>query len=137
MRAYEVTAQDFSVIEGRRTSAREQQLFQAGASHTLDSRHITGHAIDFAPYIGGIRWEWPLFYPVVEAFWLASDALGIPLRWGGVWDRELRQLDRAVLAKEAHDYQQREIARQHSLGIADPHPLADGGHIELPRSAYP
>lgn len=129
--AYTVTEVDFSVLEGRRSATREKALFEAGASHTLQSRHITGHAVDIAPYLQGrIHWEWPLFYPVIESFWLASHDLGIPLRWGGVWDRALTELDRAHLDDEFHAYTARAKA-------AGQNPLSDGGHIELPRSAYP
>ena len=39
----------FTVIEGLRTSARQAQLVKAGASKTMRSRHLTGHAVDLWP----------------------------------------------------------------------------------------
>ena len=39
---------DFTVLEGLRTVARQKQLVKAGASKTMNSRHITGHAVDLA-----------------------------------------------------------------------------------------
>ncbi len=77
---------DFAVIEGLRTQRRQAQLVEAGASQTMNSRHITGHAIDVAPYVGGrIRWDWPLFDKIGSAFKLAAADLGIPIVWGGDW----------------------------------------------------
>lgn len=39
----------FTVIEGLRTAARQAQLVKAGASKTMNSRHLTGHAVDLWP----------------------------------------------------------------------------------------
>ena len=44
---------DFAVIEGMRTLERQKELVKQGASKTLKSRHLTGHAVDIAPYIDG------------------------------------------------------------------------------------
>ncbi len=77
---------DFTITEGIRTLARQKQLKAAGASQTLNSRHITGHAIDFAVLVGGkIRWDWPLYGPVADAFKRAAKELGVPIIWGGSW----------------------------------------------------
>lgn len=77
---------DFLITEGLRTPARQQVLFNEGASKTLNSRHITGHAIDFAVLIKGkLRWDWPLYGPVADAFKRASKELNVPIIWGGDW----------------------------------------------------
>ena len=77
---------DFAVIEGLRTLERQKVLHTAGATKTLKSRHLTGHAVDLAPYINGsIRWDWPLFYKIADAMKAASKELGITLEWGGDW----------------------------------------------------
>lgn len=39
----------FSVNEGVRTQERQKQLVAAGASKTMNSRHLTGHAVDLWP----------------------------------------------------------------------------------------
>ena len=39
----------FSVIEGLRTRERQAQLVKAGASKTMNSYHLTGHAVDLWP----------------------------------------------------------------------------------------
>ena len=40
---------DFTVLEGLRSLARQKQLVATRASKTMNSRHLTGHAIDVAP----------------------------------------------------------------------------------------
>lgn len=85
-RALELSTVDFTVTEGLRTPARQRQLFDAGASKTLNSRHLTGHAIDVAPFIGGrIRWDWPPFHEIARAFKAAAQELDTPIVWGGDW----------------------------------------------------
>lgn len=39
------------ITEGLRTLERQKQLLAAKATKTLNSRHLTGHAIDVVPYI--------------------------------------------------------------------------------------
>lgn len=87
-RADELTEVEFIITEGLRTMKRQRELVAAGASKTLKSRHLTGHAIDFAPLIGGqVSWKWPPFFIIAEAFKKASAELGIAIVWGGDWIR--------------------------------------------------
>jgi peptidoglycan L-alanyl-D-glutamate endopeptidase CwlK len=77
---------DFLITEGLRTRARQKVLFDAGGSLTMNSRHITGHAIDFAVLVGNkVRWDWPLYGQVAVAFKRASKELNVPIIWGGDW----------------------------------------------------
>lgn len=74
------------VVEGIRTSERQAQLVAKGASKTMNSRHLTGHAVDLAPVVDGeVRWDWPLFAPMAAAMKRAADDLGVKLIWGGDW----------------------------------------------------
>ena len=85
-RAIEITAVDFTVLEGLRDPERQKTLMKSGASKTLNSRHITGHAVDLGAYVGGsIRWDWPLYYQIADAMKAAAAELEIPLTWGGDW----------------------------------------------------
>ena len=85
-RALELSTVDFAVVEGLRTSARQKELVAAGASQTMNSRHITGHAVDLAPYIAGaIRWDWPPFHDIAKAMKAAAAELGVTIVWGGDW----------------------------------------------------
>ena len=86
IRALVISKIDFVVTEGRRSMARQNELFQSGATTTMNSRHLTGHAIDIAPYVGGqIRWDWPLFYQLADAMKQAAVELGVGIEWGGDW----------------------------------------------------
>jgi len=77
---------DFTITEGLRSVARQRELKAAGASQTMNSRHITGHAIDFAVLVAGkVRWDWPLYGQVALAFKRAAKELNVPIIWGGDW----------------------------------------------------
>ena len=77
---------DFLVTEGLRTVARQKQLVAAGASQTMNSRHLTGHAVDVAALVDGkVRWDWPLYARIAEEMKAAAKELGVPIIWGGDW----------------------------------------------------
>ena len=85
-RAISTTPIDFMITEGLRTKAKQLQLFDAGASKTLNSRHLTGHAVDIAPIVGGeVRWDWELFRKIAPAIKQAAVNVAIPVVWGGDW----------------------------------------------------
>jgi peptidoglycan L-alanyl-D-glutamate endopeptidase CwlK len=102
---------DFVIIEGLRTKERQKQLVAAGASTTMNSRHITGHAVDICPLLdidkdGKIETEemfsWPLMAKLNAHIAAAAAAENVPLTWGGLWKS-----------------------------------FPDAPHYELPRSVYP
>ena len=85
-RAIEITTVDFAVLEGVRSKSRQEQLVKAGASQTMNSRHITGHAVDLGAYVSGsVRWDWPLYSKIADAVKQAAAELGVPIEWGGDW----------------------------------------------------
>lgn len=85
-RAIEITTVDFTVIEGLRTLSRQKELLAKGATQTLNSRHLTGHAVDIAAWVdGGIRWDWPLYHRLAEAMKKAAAELDVDIVWGGDW----------------------------------------------------
>jgi peptidoglycan LD-endopeptidase CwlK len=84
--ALEIAPVDFMVIEGLRTIERQKQLVAKGASQTMRSRHLTGHAVDIAPVVGGvIRWDWPLYHRLAAAVKQAAVDDGVSIEWGGDW----------------------------------------------------
>lgn len=89
--AAKISAVPFTVTEGVRTVERQRELVQAGASQTMNSRHLRGpggfaHAVDVAALVGGkISWDWPLYTRISIAFKQAAAELGIPIEWGGDW----------------------------------------------------
>lgn len=77
---------EFQVVEGMRTKARQEALVFAGASQTMNSRHLTGHAVDLAAFVEDeLRWDWPLYKQVANAMKLAAAELGVEIVWGGDW----------------------------------------------------
>lgn len=123
--AITLTSVDFVIYEGRRTTARQAQLVASGASQTMDSRHITGHAIDVAAWLGEVRWDFGLYVKIAEAFREAADELAVQLEWGACWRR----------INHAPDLQQLVtlyVQRCRDLGKK---PFIDGPHFQLPRIA--
>lgn len=87
-RALSMSSVDMTVLYlgGRRTRAQQRELVRKGASKTMRSRHLTGHAIDVAPLIGGKpSWAWPAYYPLAETIKEAARLEGVPIEWGGDW----------------------------------------------------
>lgn len=86
----------FIVTEGLRTRERQAQLVAIGASQTMNSRHLTGHAVDLAywlddgdgvPENGEVRWDWPLYVQLANAVKRAAEDECVPIIWGGDWER--------------------------------------------------
>jgi peptidoglycan L-alanyl-D-glutamate endopeptidase CwlK len=89
-RAIEITPIDFTVLEGRRNIERQKQLVASGASTTMNSRHLTGHAVDIAPLDPNghtVSWHWPHYHKLAPAVKQAARELGVPIEWGGNWIR--------------------------------------------------
>jgi peptidoglycan L-alanyl-D-glutamate endopeptidase CwlK len=91
---------DFAVTEGLRNASRQRELYEAGLSKTLDSRHLTGHAVDLCPYIE-VKFalhELKAWDDLGAALLDTAAWLGVPLEWGGRWtsfiDRPHFQLPR-------------------------------------------
>ena len=85
-RAAAMSDLDFTVLEGLRTEARQKQLLQQGATKTLNSRHLTGHAVDLAPMLNGqVSWDWPLYHRLAKIVKAAAELEKVPITWGGGW----------------------------------------------------
>lgn len=128
-RAIALTRVDFGVTEGLRTVDRQVELLTAGASQTMDSRHLSGHAIDVLAYVGTVgRWDFALYYDIADAFRRASREREVALRWGGCWER----IDntRTSLPDMVAQYSARQKARGKK-------PFLDGAHFELDVLEYP
>ena len=118
-RAIELTDVDFTVLEGVRSKARQEKLVASGASQTMNSRHLTGHAVDLGALVAGqVRWDWGLYLRIAGAVRTASLELGIPIRWGGTWGL-LSDLNGDITADVLHKR------------------FPDGPHYELPVKDYP
>jgi peptidoglycan L-alanyl-D-glutamate endopeptidase CwlK len=98
-RAIELTDQDFMVLEGVRTPARQKELYAQGrtapgpkVTWTLNSNHFInpktgfGHAVDLVPF--PVDWSHTKLDVVSKAMFAAARELGVPIRWGADWDRD-------------------------------------------------
>jgi peptidoglycan L-alanyl-D-glutamate endopeptidase CwlK len=101
-RAIKITGVDFTVLEGIRTPERQKALVEAGASQTLNSRHLTGHAVDLGAWVGDeVRWDWPLYHKIAAAMKDASKQVNVPIEWGGDW-RNFKDGPHFQLSRKTH-----------------------------------
>jgi len=85
-RAIITTDVDFTVLEGLRSIERQRKLLTSGATRTLRSRHLTGHAVDIAPLVDGkVSWDWPIYYRLSPVIKKAAQDVGVKIEWGGDW----------------------------------------------------
>ncbi len=121
----------FRVVEGLRSQERQRDLVASGASQTMASRHLTGHAVDLAPVVdGAVSWDWEHFFPLADAIADAARKEGVPLIWGGAWGRLVHDWPKggAKAAQDAYAAERRSAGRK---------PFLDGPHFELPAVRYP
>lgn len=84
--AIKVSTVEFIVTEGIRTIQRQEELLKARATTTMNSRHLTGHAIDVAAIVNNkADWHPQLYFHIADAFFAQSAILQIPIVWGGNW----------------------------------------------------
>lgn len=74
---------EFRVTEGLRNLARQKQLKAQGKSRTLNSRHLTGHAVDLVDLKG--TYSEPEMRQIADAMKQAATELGVAITWGGDW----------------------------------------------------
>lgn len=82
----EITEVPFQVSEGLRSIKRQRELVASGASKTMKSRHLTGHAVDLVAYDNGeVTWRMPFYKQLAGYMKQAADKCGVPIEWGGDW----------------------------------------------------
>ena len=116
----------FIVTEGLRTIERQKQLVTSGASRTMNSRHLTGDAVDLAAKVGTmVRWEINVFYKLALAMRNAAVTQGVRVTWGACW-RPLNDLGGTedAIAQAVAAYGER-------CKLAGTRPFIDAPHFEL------
>lgn len=99
----------FIVIEGLRTKERQAQMVKQGSSKTMNSRHLTGHAVDLWPLdadgnaltSGTSAKEaalWSSLRTIAAVVKTIAKERGVAIEWGGDWgwDAVHFQLNRAA-----------------------------------------
>ena len=131
--AITLTEQDFTVLEGLRSLDRQRELVKKGASRTMSSKHITGHAVDLGAWdqeTRSIRWEEAMYYPIAEAMMLAASRLETPICWGGAWASFGNEypFDITQWQGTAQEAVENYVELRYSQGRK---PFFDGPHVEL------
>ena len=105
-RAIQITSQDFMVIEGVRTQARQDELWAQGrtkpgpvvtwvkdvSSHGVHADGY-GHAVDLCPY--PVDWnDLSKFDAIATAMFAAGAEQNVLLRWGADWNRNGKPRER-------------------------------------------
>ena len=84
--AITLTKVDFGVTCGMRTVEEQEVLVAKGASQTMKSKHITGHAVDLVAYVGpNITWALNMYDDLADAMAKAAKLHSVPLKWGAAW----------------------------------------------------
>jgi len=91
---------DFAIIQGVRTQAEQNALYEQGRTKpgqivtwTRDSKHIPqkdgyGHAVDFAAFVDGkISWDEKYYPPIIKVILNAAKELGVKVTSGSQWKR--------------------------------------------------
>lgn len=125
-RAIEISKVDFGVTEGLRTLETQKKYVAAGKSKTMNSKHLTGKAVDLIAFVNGkASWELNLYDDIADAMAQAARELNVPLRWGGAWNiPDITKWDKSM--QEAMNFY---IDSRRQQGAR---PFIDGPHFELP-----
>ncbi len=130
--AIEKTEVDFGVIYGVRTLDEQKELYAAGKSQTMNSKHLlqmdddaTSHAVDLMAYVNGdASWELNLYDNIADAMKAGAEEEGVPLRWGAAWHiPDIRVWD-GTMEEAMMDY----IDLRRGQGRR---PFIDGPHFEI------
>ena len=87
-----VKIMDVTIIEGLRSEQRQEKLLKEGSTKTKFSKHITGKAVDLAPY--PIDWNDRDRFHYFAGYVIGiASSMGIKIRWGGDWDMDTQTKD--------------------------------------------
>ena len=117
---------DFGVICGMRTLEEQRALVEKGASQTMKSKHLDGHAVDLMAYIGSRgSWELNLYDEIADAMAEAAREVDVPIRWGAAWTvSNIAQFTGGSMEDAMNSY----IDERRTQGRR---PFIDGPHFEL------
>ena len=123
--AIAATKVDFGVVCGLRTIDEQRELVASGASQTMNSKHISGNAVDLMAYIGSrASWELNLYDDIADAMKQGAQQVGVDVRWGAAWQVDSIAHWKGTMAGAMNDY----IDLRRSQGKR---PFIDGPHFEL------
>lgn len=120
-----ITKVDFGVVEGMRTRETQEAYVKAGKSQTMNSKHLTGEAVDLVAYVNGaVSWELNLYDDIAEAMRIAAMEHDLPLRWGAAWNvPDIRKWDGTMAAAMTYYIDERRRMNRR--------PFIDAPHFEI------
>jgi peptidoglycan L-alanyl-D-glutamate endopeptidase CwlK len=125
VRAIEISTVDFGVTEGLRTMETQRKYVETGKSQTMESKHLTGDAVDLVAYIDGqVSWELNLYDNIADAMKQAAIEKNVAIRWGAAWNVPDIRLWRGTM-EDAMNFYIDERRKQNKR------PFIDGPHFEL------
>tara|TARA_B110000285_G_C14744852_1_gene432496 strand:+ start:98 stop:550 length:453 start_codon:yes stop_codon:yes gene_type:complete len=123
--AITLTKVDFGVTCGMRTVEEQEVLVAKGASQTMKSKHITGHAVDLVAYVGpNITWALNMYDDLGDAMAKAAKLHNVPLKWGAAWSVGDISKYKGTMEDAMNDY----VDLRRSQGRR---PFIDAPHFEL------
>lgn len=91
----EITNIDFIVTEGLRTLEKQKEYLAKGTTTTLNSKHLTGHAVDLAVWfdknhdrvvgVDELSWKFEYYKQLADNMKKAAALVGVAIEWGGDW----------------------------------------------------
>ena len=124
-RAIEISTIDFGVSEGLRTIEKQREYVAAGKSQTMDSKHLTGQAVDLMAYVAGqVSWELNVYDNLADAMKQAAIEKNVAIKWGAAWNVPDIRLWRGTM-EEAMNFYVDERRKQGKR------PFIDGPHFEM------
>ena len=128
--AIEKTSTDFGVIYGVRTLEEQKELFEKGASKTMNSYHLRqadgfSHGVDLMAYVGPrASWEISLYDDLADAMKVAARHHNVHIRWGGAWSVDDIRVWDGTMEEAMNSYV--DLCRSQGK-----RPFFDGPHFEL------
>lgn len=86
--ALQITPIDFGIpaLGGVRSFEDQKNLVKDGKSKTLNSKHLTGQALDFYAFVDGeASWNECHLAMIGASMLQAANLLGYKIKWGGLW----------------------------------------------------
>lgn len=129
-RAVEICPIQILVAEGVRTLEKQKEYVAQGKSQTLNSRHLTGHAVDLYALTpdGKLSSKQEDILSVANAMVQASREQKLDMTWGAAWNQKILGTE-----KDANTLTNDYSKWKRSLGGK---PFLDNPHFEINPAIY-
>ena len=92
----------FNVSEGVRTIEKQREYYHQGKSKTMNSKHLTGKAVDLYPLtMNRKQVDWSRFEDLADLMFQVAKDQDTEIVWGGHW-KSSRWARRCAFRRRAH-----------------------------------